>query len=136
MKQLILVFMMTCFIVGCEGPTGPQGSQGLQGEKGDQGPIGPPGESLTISWEHIITESECSYNTDMGSYIVVILDDRFESGYNYDIWEIHDTLQFQLDCYYINKFYHMISITDGLLLYPVESDREGWKLLIFKTEAS
>ena len=46
MKQLILVFMMTFFIVGCEGPTGPQG---------EQGPIGPPGESLTISWNHIIT---------------------------------------------------------------------------------
>ena len=128
--------MMTCFIVGCEGPTGPQGSQGLQGDKGDQGPIGPPGESLTISWNHIITEDENPYSSEMGSYIVAVLDDRFETGYDYDIWEIHDTIQFQLDAYYINNFYHIITITDGLLLYPVEGNRVGWKLLIFKTAAS
>ena len=127
MKQLILVFMMTFFIVGCEGPTGPQG---------EQGPIGPPGESLTISWNHIITESENYYSTEMGSYIVAILDDRFESGYDYDIWEIHENLQFQLDCYYIDDFYHMITITDGILLYPVEGDIVGWTLLIFKTKAA
>lgn len=130
MKKLFIILLVIATFCSCF--KGPMGEQGIQGEKGEEG------EALVISWEHVVKAEECTYDSDMGCYLVFLEDERFEYNCFYQLWaDVEDSFQANLEMYYSGipgKFYYLKVVTDGVMLFTADEDITGRNLLIMKIE--
>ena len=123
----MVLFCVLVAVMGCDGPVGPQGEIGATGAQGENG------EAISAYFDYVVKAADVT-QSDVGSYMVLIIDSRIQPGAMYQIWvDIDSKGWMKIDMYYNNgNFEYMVVISDGFIGLTVDSDFTGQKLRIFK----